>query len=462
VPVAPETLTEVLAYYDTLLCFWQRYHRVPGVQAAVHDGDEIAFSAAYGVADVERAVELTEQHLFRIASHSKTFTATAILQLMEQGRLRLDDRAAAHVTELAGTAVGELTVRDLLSHAGGVTRDSLEGDFWQLMAAFPDRAQLLRILREPGSAVLPGNDRFKYSNIGFGLLGLVIEAVTGTSYNDHVRAEIVDRLCLADQGPELDPARFGEYATGYSALSYASERIPIEHVDTRALAAATGFYSTARDLVRYFAAHLPGDDRLLSDASKRLMQHPHWQAGGNDEGQRYGLGLQVIKVGKRDVFGHGGGYPGHITRSLVDADRRIAVSVLTNAIDGPAAQFAQAVLKLIDLAESADRGEGHELSRFTGRFANVWGVVDIVLLGGRLYGLDPTLPDPAAEPQSLEPVGDSSLRVSEDSGYGAYGESYRYTFADDGRVQSVRGPSGLLGHPIDRFVLPQRLALTAH
>ncbi|HEU4946484.1 MAG TPA: serine hydrolase domain-containing protein [Kribbella sp.] len=460
-PVAPETLSEVLAYYDTLLGFWQRYHRVPGVQAAVYAGEGIAFSAAYGVADAEQNVELTEQHLFRIASHSKTFTATAILQLVEDGRLRLDDRASAHVSELAGAAVGELTVRDLLSHAGGVTRDSLDAEFWQLRRAFPDREQLLRILREPDSAVLRDNDRFKYSNIGYGLLGLIIEAVAGASYNDHVRTRIVDKLGLSDLGPELDPARAAEYATGYSALSYATERVPIDHVDTRALASATGFYATARDLVRYFSAHLPGDERLLSDASKRLMQHPGWQAGGQDEGQRYGLGFQVVKVGKRDVFGHGGGYPGHITRSLVDADRRIAVSVLTNAIDGPAAQFAQAVLKLVDLAESKDRAGQENLARFTGRFANVWGVRDIVLLGGRLYGLDPTLPDPAAEPQSVEVVGESALRVTEDSGYGAYGEPYRYTFGADGEVESVRGPSGLLAHPIDRFTLPERLSVTA-
>ncbi len=79
---------------------------MPGVQAAVYAGEGIAFSAAYGLADVENAVPLTEQHLFRIASHSKTFTATAVFQLVEQGRLRLDDKAAQHVTEIVGYAAG--------------------------------------------------------------------------------------------------------------------------------------------------------------------------------------------------------------------------------------------------------------------------------------------------------------------------------------------------------------------
>ncbi|HEY9338775.1 MAG TPA: serine hydrolase domain-containing protein, partial [Kribbella sp.] len=413
-----QTLTEVLAYYDSWLAFNQRYQRIPGVQAAVFADDGIAYSSAYGLADVEQGVALTEQHLFRIASHSKTFTATAVLQLVEQGKIRLDDKAAQHVTEIVGTPVGERTVRDLLSHAGGVTRDSPEADFWQLATSFPDREHLLDVLLQPDSAVIPENDRFKYSNIGYGLLGLIIEAATGTSYNAYVQKEIVDKLGLTALGPELDPGRSAEYAAGYSSLAYATERVPIEHVDTRALAAATGFYGNARDLVTYFSAHLSGDERLLTDASKRQMQHPLWKTGEED-GPRYGLGLQVSKVGKREVFGHGGGYPGHITRSLVDGERRIAVSVLTNAIDGPAAQLAEAVLKLVDLAESEDRDEAADLARFTGRYADLWSVSDIALLGGRLYVIDPTSPDPAAEPTTLEADGDT-LRVTGGNGYGSY------------------------------------------
>ena len=264
-----QSLTEVLAYYDSWLAFNQHYQRVPGVQVAVYAGDAVAFSGAYGLADVENDVPLTEQHLFRIASHSKTFTGTAVLQLVEQGRLRLDDKAEQHVTEIVGTPLGQRTVRELLAHAGGVTRDGLDADWWQLSRSFPDRDQLLDVLRQASSAVIPENDRFKYSNIGYGLLGLVIEAASGTSYNSYVQTAIVDKLGLAGLGPELDPSRLAEYAAGYSALSYADKRAPIEHVDTRALASATGFFGNARDLVTYFSAQLPGDDRLLSDRSAR-------------------------------------------------------------------------------------------------------------------------------------------------------------------------------------------------
>jgi CubicO group peptidase (beta-lactamase class C family) len=453
-----ENLQEVFAYYDSWLAFNQRYQRVPGVQAAAFAEGAIAFSAAYGQADVEQGVALTDQHLFRIASHSKTFTATAILQLVEQDKVRLDDKAAMHVTEIVGTPLGELTIRDLLSHAGGVTRDSETADFWQLGLAFPDRELLIDVLKEPGSAVLADNDRFKYSNIGYGLLGLVVEAASGTPYNDFVRTGIVEKLGLTNLGPELDPARATEYAVGYSSLSYAEQRVPIDHIDTGALASATGFFGAARDVVTYWSAHLPGDDRLLTDGSKRLMQHPWWKTTDADW-PKYGLGLQIWKLGERELFGHSGGYPGHITLSMVDAERGLVVTVLTNAIDGPARQLTEAAFKLIELAESKPRESADGLERFTGRYANLWGVMDIVVLGGRLYAIDPTSPDPAAEPTTLEPDGDA-LRITGGSGYGAFGETYRFVFGPDGKVESVRGSSGL-SHPIDTFTLPDRVRVSS-
>lgn len=447
-------LQQVLAYYAKLLEFSQRYLRVPGIQAAVYGDGEVLWSGAYGHADLESGTALTDGHLFRIASHSKTVTATAVLQLAERGRLRLDDNAATHVPELTDTPLGDVTVRDLLGHTAGVVRDSRDGDFWLLSHEFPDRSQLMKILRESESAVLPPNERFKYSNIGYGLLGLVIEAASGVTYAEFVRKQIAGPLGLNDFGPELDPDRAGDYACGYSSLAYADDRVPIEHVDTRALAAATGCYANARDLVQYFAAHLPGDDRLLRDVSKRAMQHASWQTRTDDADQRYGLGISVIRIGERDWLGHGGGYPGHISRTLVDAGRGLVVSVLTNAIDGPAVQLAQAFAKLLDLAGS---GDAPDLRRYAGRYANLWGVTDLVQLGDRLYLMDPSLADPAADAIALEVVDDSTLRGVGKNGYGSYGEPVRFEFDAEGNVISVHGPHGNSRWPIASFSLPSRV-----
>jgi CubicO group peptidase (beta-lactamase class C family) len=448
---------QALRYYQDWLGYRRWYLRVPGVQAAVYADGEVALSVAYGLADVERDVAMTVDHLFRIASHSKTFTATAVMQLVEAGTLRLDDVAGTCVPSLrdSGSPLGNVTLRELLSHAGGLIRDGVDGDFWQLRHAFPDREQLLALLNNPAADVQPANEKFKYSNVGYGLLGLVIEAATGDDYATVVRREIVDRLSLHNTGPELDQARLGDYAVGYSAYAYAEERVPIEHVDTKAFAAATGFYSTASELVTYFAAHFFGDERLITDSSKRAMQLGAWDV--RSRSQRYGLGLSVSELGKRRLIGHGGGYPGHITSSMADPVAGLAVSVFTNAVDGPAEPLAQAAVRLIDLACSSGPSQRRDvdLARFTGRFASLFSVADVALLGDRLFLIRPVAADPVEEIAELTAVDDHTLLVASGPGYGAVGELLQFEFADDDSIVAVRGESAATWTPIERFSLPE-------
>jgi CubicO group peptidase (beta-lactamase class C family) len=447
---------EAMTYYDSWLAFRRNYLRVPGVQAAVFAGDRVVLDSAYGQADVERGIEMTTRHLFRIASHSKTFTATAVLRLVESGVLRLDDTVGAWVPYLedAGSPLARITIRELLNHTGGVFRDGPDGDFWQLYRGFPDGDTLRETLLTDEASVLPRNDRFKYSNMGYTLLGLVIEAGTGRGYAEQLRTDVLDRLGLRDTGPELDPARVGEYAVGYSALAYAEKRVPIDHVDTRAMAAATGFFATASDLVTYFSAHFLGSDLLLTDDSKRLMQHGSWSVDSGED--RYGLGLSVTTIGERTLIGHGGGFPGHITSSVADTTGRLAISVLTNAIDGPARELAHAGVRLVDLAHTtkAVTRPRDDLGRFTGRFASLWGVVDVALLGRRLFLISPTAEDPAEDVAELEVVDDRTVKVASGPGYGSFGEPFRYRFGPDGSVESIRGESATTLTPLRTFVLP--------
>lgn len=443
-------VADASGYFDRWLAFQQHHLRVPGVQAAVlHDG-ELVLSTAHGVANVETAEPLTGRHLFRIASHSKTYTATCVMQLVEQGRLRLDDTVGQWLEPLRGSPIAGITVRELLAHGGGVIRDGWDGDFWQLFHAFPGVDGLVRIAGDR-SNVIDRNERFKYSNVGYSLLGLVIEAASGQTYHDYVAEHVVAKLGLTDTGPEYDPARADEYAAGHSALGYADRRLVIDHIDTGAMASATGFFATAADVVRYASAHFFGDGRLLGDDSKRMMQRTEWEVAGT--GTEYGLGFGISTIGSRRVLGHGGGYPGHITRTFFDPVDRFAVSVLTNAIDGPALGMATALVRLVDLAAGGADADGTspDLDRFCGRFATLWGVYDVVALGGRLFQLDPSAPDPVAAPVRLEVLDDTTLRIADTGGYGSFGETFRFTFADDGSVASVRGASGSTAFPFDRF-----------
>ena len=440
---------DTLGYYRSWLDYRRWFLRVPGVQACVAEDGRQLLSTAFGLANQPAGEPLTERHLFRIASHSKTFTAVVLLRLVERGRLRLDDPLANHLAELAGTGLAGITLRELLGHGGGVIRDSEDGDFWQFLRPYPDREQLLAIASRTSAAVQPRNERFKYSNIGYGLLGLVIERVTDGSFSDAVEAEILQPLELADLGPELPPGRTADFAAGHSALSTAADRTALEHVDTRSLAPATGFFATAAELVRFYSALLPGDDRLLSPDSQRQLRHWEWDVKAGESG--YGLGVQLNRIGEHELYGHSGGYPGHITRTFACPSRRTVVSVLTNAVDGPAESLAVALFRLLDLAASATHQPATDGTRFVGRFSTLWGVQDVALLDGRLFGLNPTLANPADDAVALEVLDEHTLKMVSGPGGGSVGEPVHYEFGPDGSIRSVRGGSGMSMRP---FVQP--------
>ncbi|CAM3716598.1 serine hydrolase domain-containing protein [Deinococcus saxicola] len=437
-----ETVRQIAPYLEQWLEYGRDYQRIPGVQVAVRVGDELAASFARGTANEDRGEALTTRHLFRIASHSKTFTATAVFQLIEAGKLRLDDTAGHWLPELQDSPAAPLTVRALLGHQSGINRDGADSDYWQQMHAFPDRQTLLDFAR--ADAVFPPDQHFKYSNIGYGLLGLIVEAAGGQSYGDYVQAHITGPLGLTDLGAELPPEREAELATGHSArLAGNDPRRTLPSSDTRALAAATGFYGTAEALTAYWARHALGREGLLSDASKRLMARRESEITKPTR-RGYGLGLILDEIGGRGLVGHSGGFPGHITQSWLDPKTGLSISVLTNTGGGPATEWAGNLIRLIDLAHKnagKEADTAYDLDSFTGRFANAWGVFDIVNLGGRLMSLTP-LGNPSDTLVELTVQDADTLCPEPESGFGSMGEPYHFQRAENGEIQWVRQGGG--------------------
>lgn len=446
-----DAIRSVSQYLESWLAFRGEYTGTPGLQASVRVGGDLVLNTAWGDADTVSGVPMTTKHLFRIASHSKTMTATAIMQLAESGSLRLDDTAASHIPELEGTDAGRVTIRELLGHQGGVIRDGSESDFWQRGYDFPDRQALIECLCAEGT-VYGTNELFKYSNIGYSLLGAIIEAASTRPYNEYVTTEIVNRLHLEDFGPEYVADRAEDFAAGHTArLTAADPRQRIGHVDTRAMSSATGWYSTAADLTRYATAHSFGDESLISDKSKRMMQREESRVKVRGEVVgRYGLGFDLRNLGDREVIGHSGGYPGHITRTWIDPHDGIVVSVLTNAIDGHADPFATGLFSLIDLALDETKPKtDRDLTEYSGRFACMWGVVDIIPFGGRLLAIDPRQPDPGKAHQTLS-LEEDTISTEPVPGFGPTGESIHYDRDDTGEITAV-SIGGMTHWPLDTY-----------
>jgi hypothetical protein len=254
-------------------------------------------------------------------------------------------------------------------------------------------------------------------------------------------------------------------------LNTSYQRKIIPHVDTHAMASATGFYSTAEDMVTFASAHFFGDDRLLSDRSRNEMQRPMWSGLSPDNPKSgYGYGIVVEDYAGHRMVGHSGGYPGHITRTMWDPNEGLAISVLTNAVDGPAEELAGGILAILDRARKTngsrplesgltnsaaipplpESAKDIDKSSFTGRFAALWGVTDIVLLGDSLLACSPVGPQAVAYPIELGVIGEDTLLLQSGNDYGSIGETARFERDADGSILSVTF-GGMTMWPIDVY-----------
>src|SRR5262245_23118393 len=184
-----------LDYIPEWIDFKMRLTEQPGVVIAIRLEGRLVLERAFGHADAVAGVAMTPRHRFRVASHSKSFTAAGIMKLREQGKLQLDDPVGRHVKRLH-PAVAEATIAQLLSHSAGIIRDGTDAGQWQDRRPFLRPRELRTALRE--APAIDANTRFKYSNHGYGLAGLVIEAVTGEPFGAWIKRAIVEPAGLRE------------------------------------------------------------------------------------------------------------------------------------------------------------------------------------------------------------------------------------------------------------------------
>src|SRR3954447_21335524 len=168
-----------LDYLRGWIGFQTRASQQPGCIVAIAYRGQIVAEYAFGQADLKSGEKLTPRHRFRIASHSKSFTAAGIMKLREQRKLRLDDPVGQYVQRLH-RQVAETTLAQILSHSAGLVRDGTAVGQFTDNRPFLTAEELMADLQSP--PVVEPNTRFKYSNHGYALIGLVIEAITGEPY----------------------------------------------------------------------------------------------------------------------------------------------------------------------------------------------------------------------------------------------------------------------------------------
>jgi D-alanyl-D-alanine carboxypeptidase len=443
----PSWLASALGYIPQWLGYQLQHVEQPGCAVAIAQRGEVLLDAAFGTADLATGEKLTARHRFRVASHSKTFAAAGIMKLRERGRLRLDDPAGMHVSGLH-PQIAAATVGQLLAHSAGVVRDG--EDSGQFMDRRPYRsAEEIRadLARPP---TLEAGVRFKYSNHGYALLGLVIEAITGEDYRSWIGREIIAAAGLEETSPDMPAEGLPLFARGHSVKLPLGRRLVVPGDNpTNALAAAAGVVSTARDLALFYGKlQADAQQSFLSSASRREMVRAHWPDSESSLGRSYGLGIISGKVGGWDWFGHSGSFQGFITRTCVFPQHSLSVSVLTNAVDGPAHLWLDGIAQILKIFSERGGKPGERTKAWAGRWWSLWGPIDLVPVGETVLVATPALPNPLLDAAEIEVVADSEGRVVRGSGFQSIGESVRCVRAPDGSAAELWiGGTKLLPEP---------------
>jgi D-alanyl-D-alanine carboxypeptidase len=305
-----------------------------GAVLVAKDG-EVVFSRAYGLADRERRIPNTVQTRFRIGSMNKMFTAVAVLQLVESGKVELSAPVGTYLPDYPNRDVAsKVTIRQLLTHTGG-TGDIFGPDFDAHREELRTLSDYVDLYGKRGLEFDPGI--WSYSNYGFILLGAVIEQVTGQSYYDYVREHVYAPAGMTSTGSLPEDQMVPGRSIGYTRSPGATTSAPNTDTLPYRGTSAGGGYSTVTDLARFADALL--SHKLLSrDSTAELI------TGKVDAvaGEKYAYGF----VDRRDAngngsVGHPGGAPGMNGDLRIYRKSGYVVAVLAN-IDPPAAQAVTA------------------------------------------------------------------------------------------------------------------------
>ena len=308
---------------DEYIASQMRALRLPGLALAVVRKGRVETLRTYGTANLELGAAVTSDTVFELGSLTKQFTAAAVMMLVEDGKLRLDDRIAAYLPELPGEW-RDITIRHLLTHSSGL-RDYLS------VPGLADQAHALghRAMTQLFGATIPlefsPGDTWAYSNTGYLLLGDIIERTTGQSYWEFLRARVFVPAGMQATRSSEPGAVIRDRATGYGWQDGTfAKRPPL----SENAYSAGAMVSTITDMARWAAALDAGT--IISKAALAQMWTPLTVARGAVPPFSYGFGWVIDQERRHRAVLHSGGTPGFSSAIRHYPDERLTVIVLTN------------------------------------------------------------------------------------------------------------------------------------
>jgi len=362
----------------------------PGATVAIVSGDRVVYTKAFGISDVETGVPMTTGMLFRIGSTTKMFTATALVTLAEEGRLKLDETIGTHVEGL-NPKLARLTAHQLLTHTAGIIDEApMYGDHDDSAMGRTIRAwKEDQLFTEPGKII-------SYSNPGYWLAGFVVESISKKAFADHMSESIFKPLGMAHTTFRPTVAMTYPLAQGHNAAAGATPTVVRPFADNAASWPAGSMFTNVLDLSRFLIAFLNGGKiegkqvlfpQVIAKLSTPQVSIP------SDPTAKYGYGLMISNYRGVRVVEHGGSRSGYGSVIKMAPDQRFAVIVLGNRTGVALNKTAE---KAMELMLPLKPGEARtavqdlpmtdaEMSGYAGRYGQREVSVEILRLHGKLF-----------------------------------------------------------------------------
>ncbi len=350
VATQPLTQAQFAQQLDAYMADLVAADRFSGVLLVAKEGVPV-YEAAFGMSNQEAGLANSPETHFSVASVGKMFTAVAIAQLVEAGKLAYDEPIHTYLPDYPLEPAQQVTVDHLLTHRSGIVDFFADRDRFATVKESddPQRDYPALFMHEP-LRFTPG-ERFEYSNSNYIVLGRIIEELSGQHYADYLRTHIFEPAGMSStylSAQEIDPALL---AHGYTELGDDGELTPgVRRPNTDELpaeaSAAGGLYTTVGDLLKFSQALQ--DHRLLGEESTETLL-----AGRVDEGRpgyQYGYGFISRRAGAEEIVGHSGGFPGVDAQFEIYRNSGYTVIVLANyeLVAEPIAHYLQQMLPRLD------------------------------------------------------------------------------------------------------------------
>ena len=309
----------------------------PGVGVMVIGDGEILHSAGYGYADIGSHIPIGANSTFRLGSFSKQFTAMAIMMLAEDGALAYDDPIGRHLPELSRYG-SDITIRHLLHHQGGLPEYYADID---TSAGMPSNAGALAQLAKKGNPVFPPGERYVYSNPGYDMLAVIVEAASGVGFADFMRKRVFIPLEMGDSliHDHTEP-HIARRVTGYDPDSNGYIENDVHPLN--GIVGSGSMFSTLADLYKWDQALYT--ETLVSAATLQEALTPAKLNSGEETG--YGFGFQIGEYRGHQRISHGGAWVGFRTYIAQHPGIRLTLVLLSNRSDFDSEDFADKVIDL--------------------------------------------------------------------------------------------------------------------